>query len=271
MLPYITIGNRSVPMYAVMILAGVIAALLYYRHSIRRSDFPEADADLALIYNVIGVFLGAKLLWLATVWSEFLSELPYLFTSTQLFLQKYLAGGFVFYGGLFGGLLAAWLYCRINKLPFFELARVLMPVVPLFHAFGRLGCFFVGCCYGCVSEHFGLIFTHSEIAPNGVPLLPVQLVEAAGEFALFFLLARLSRKEESGRTLFSTWMICYAVLRFVLEFFRGDDYRGFLGVLSVSQFFSLIAVGLATVALVTNRAAPNCPETPSGTKKALCQ
>lgn len=266
MLPYITIGNRSVPMYAVMILAGVIAALLYYRHSIRRSDFPEADADLALIYNVIGVFLGAKLLWLATVWSGFLSELPYLFTSTQLFLQKYLAGGFVFYGGLFGGLLAAWLYCRINKLPFFELARVLMPVVPLFHAFGRLGCFFVGCCYGCVSEHFGLIFTHSEIAPNGVPLLPVQLVEAAGEFALFFLLARLSRKEESGRTLFSTWMICYAVLRFVLEFFRGDDYRGFLGVLSVSQFFSLIAVGLATVALVTNRATPNCPETPSGTK-----
>ena len=266
MLPYITIGNRSVPMYAVMILAGVIAALLYYRHSIRRSDFPEADADLALIYNVIGVFLGAKLLWLATVWSGFLSELPYLFTSTQLFLQKYLAGGFVFYGGLFGGLLAAWLYCRINKLPFFELARVLMPVVPLFHAFGRLGCFFVGCCYGCVSEHFGLIFTHSEIAPNGVPLLPVQLVEAAGEFALFFLLARLSRKEESGRTLFSTWMICYAVLRFVLEFFRGDDYRGFLGVLSVSQFFSLIAVGLAAVALVTNRAAPNCPETPSETK-----
>ena len=266
MLPYITMGNRSVPMYAVMILAGVIAALLYYRHSIRRSDFPEADADLALIYNVIGVFLGAKLLWLATVWSEFLSELPYLFTSTQLFLQKYLAGGFVFYGGLFGGLLAAWLYCRINKLPFFELARVLMPVVPLFHAFGRLGCFFVGCCYGCVSEHFGLIFTHSEIAPNGVPLLPVQLVEAAGEFALFFLLARLSRKEESGRTLFSTWMICYAVLRFVLEFFRGDEYRGFLGVLSVSQLFALIAVGLATVALVTNRATPNCPETPSGTK-----
>ena len=267
MLPYITLGNRSIPMYAAMILAGVIAALLYYRHSIRRSDFPEADAELALICSVVGVFLGAKLLWLATVWSEFTSELPYLFTSTQLFLQKYLAGGFVFYGGLFGGLLAVWLYCRINKLPFFELARVLMPVVPLFHAFERLGCFFMGCCYGCVSEHFGLVFTHSEVAPNGVPLFPVQLVEAAGEFALFFLLARLSRKGKNGRTLFSTWLICYAVLRFLLEFFRGDDYRGFLGVLSVSQFFSLIAVCLAAAALAANRRTPNRRGVPSETEK----
>lgn len=257
MLPYVSILGKPVPMYGMMILLGTAISLLYFKLCEKKRDFPEADAELALIYSVIGVIVGAKLLWLATVWPEFTKELPYLFTMPQAFLKKYLSGGFVFYGGLFGALFAAWLYCRVNKLSYFALARLLMPVVPLFHGFGRLGCFFMGCCYGRESEAFGIRFAHSEIAPNGVPLLPVQLIEAAAEFLLFFVLAWLAGKKESGKAIFCTWLLSYGVLRFVLEFFRGDDYRGFHGILSVSQVLSLAAVGLGAAILMHGRIASN--------------
>ena len=250
MLPYVSLFGRLIPMYGVMILLGAAVSLLYFRHLEKRSDFPEADAELALVYSVVGVFVGAKLLWLATVWPEFVEELPCLFSVPKEFLRKYLSGGFVFYGGLFGAFFAAWLYCRINKLSFFALARLLMPVVPLFHGFGRLGCFFMGCCYGCVSDTFGIRFTHSEIAPNGVALFPVQLIEAAAEFLLFFMLAGFAEKKGSGKAMFCTWLLSYGALRFVLEFFRGDKYRGFLGILSVSQILSLAAIVLGIVTLV---------------------
>lgn len=253
MLPYVSLFGKPVPMYGVMILLGTAASLLYVKLCLKKRGFPEADAELALIYSVIGVFIGAKILWLATVWEKFTAELPYLFTTPQAFLQKYLSGGFVFYGGLFGALFAAWLYCRVHKLSFFSLARLLMPVVPLFHGFGRLGCFFMGCCYGCRSDMLGVCYTHSEIAPNGIPLLPVQLIEAAAEFLLFFILVWLAKKKESGRTMFCTWLFSYGILRFILEFFRGDHYRGFWGVLSVSQVLSLIAVALGTMALLRSK------------------
>lgn len=253
MLPYIYVFGRAIPMYGVMILLGAAVSILYFKVCEKKRDFPEADAELALTYCVIGVIVGAKVLWLATVWPEFLAELPYLFTMPQAFLEKYLSGGFVFYGGLLGALLAAWLYCLANKLSFFELARSLMPMVPLFHGFGRIGCFFMGCCYGCVSDTFGIRFTRSEIAPNGIPLVPVQLIEAAAEFLLFFVLAYMARKKGSGKAIICVWLIGYGVLRLVLEFFRGDDYRGYLGTLSLSQLISLIVIGVACAVLLSAR------------------
>lgn len=253
MLPYIYVFDRLVPLYGVMILLGTVFSLLYLKLTQKHRDFPEADSELALIYCVIGAFLGAKILWLATVWSEFVSELPYLFSMPQAFVQKYLSGGFVFYGGLYGAFFAAWLYCVVCKLSYFELSRSLMPIVPLFHAFGRLGCFCMGCCYGCVSEQFGIAFAHSEIAPNGVPLLPVQLIEAFAEFLLFFVLMVLARKKGSGKRMLCVWLISYGILRFILEFFRADDYRGFLGILSLSQVISLISICWAVIMLLNRK------------------
>ena len=81
----------------------------------------------------------------------------------------------------------------------------------------------------------------------------MQLIEAVVEFLLFFVLAWLARKKDSGNVLFSTWLLSYGALRFVLEFFRGDDYRGFLGILSVSQALSFAAVILGIVTLIRSR------------------
>ncbi len=242
MYPYITVFDHSIPLYGIMIAVGVLVCLLYFRLSEPRRDFPPADAELALVYCVIGIFVGAKLLFLLTNLPQFIADLPYLFTYPELFIRTYFGSGFVFYGGFYGGVAAAAIYCKVTKLSFWELARSIVPLVPLFHMCGRIGCFLAGCCYGVENDVLGIAFTSSEVAPNGVPLLPVQLYEAAGEAVLFVLTALIVRRPHSGPQALSVWLIGYGVLRFLLEFLRGDDYRGFIGPLSISQVIALASI-----------------------------
>lgn len=253
MLPYLHFLDRDIPMYGIFVSVGIFAVILYHSLTIKKRNFPEADAQLSIIYGGVGAVIGAKILWLSTVWPAFIADIPCLFTQTNVFLQKYVSGGYVFYGGLYGALAAVWLYCRTQNLSFWGLMRCLMPIVPLFHGFGRLGCFCMGCCYGCPSERFGISFSRSFVAPNGIPLLPVQLMEAGCEFLLFVVLAKMAQKHCSGKNMFCLWFFSYGLLRFVLEFFRADDYRVFFGVLSLSQIISIITVIFSAVVFLENR------------------
>lgn len=242
MFPYLDFGKKSIPMYSIFTLIGVCLALLYFKVRKKQYKLPEADAELLLVYCFIGVFLGAKFLFLLTVLPELMSELHYLSSEPVAFLEKYLYSGFVFYGGLYGALLSGWIYCHVCKLDFYAFIQDLFPLFPLIHAFGRIGCFCMGCCYGCPSKRFGIAFSHSPIAPNGIPLLPVQLIEAVAELILFFFLNRISKRNNSGIVMLYSWMFSYGILRLILESFRGDDYRGFLGPLSTSQILSLFTI-----------------------------
>lgn len=105
MLPYIHILSREIPMYGIMAGVGVLLAVLYLKHAEKRYPKLEADAELAFIYGIVGAFVGAKALFLATVFPAFLADLPYLCTQTTAFFGKYLYAGFVFYGGLYGAVL----------------------------------------------------------------------------------------------------------------------------------------------------------------------
>ena len=239
MFPYFPIFGHTIPAYSLLSLTGVLLSLLYYLRARRHSAFPEADGELVIIYGVAGAFFGAKLLFLATVLPEFLRDFHFLFSETEIFLETYLYSGFVFYGGFYGMLLAAWIYCRHARLDFGECLRLLFPMIPLFHAFGRIGCFFMGCCYGKESSLLGIEFENSPIAPNHVPLIPVQLFEAAAELLLFFFTAFSAYRKKNGFFLLGIWLVAYGLIRFVTEFFRGDGYRGFIGALSLSQVISI--------------------------------
>lgn len=229
-------------MYGVMAAVGTVLAVFYLRRAEKRFSETAADAELVFIYGLIGMFVGAKLLSLLTALTELRADLPLLTSDMGAFFRKYLYAGFVFYGGLYGILLAVWLYAKLSGGKFALLMTAYLPIVPLIHGFGRLGCFCVGCCYGKPSERLGIAFTRSEIAPNGVPLLPVQLIEATLVFGLFFLLWQMSRRRTDGRRMLSWYLLLYSVGRFALEFFRGDTYRGFIGVLSVSQVIALLSL-----------------------------
>lgn len=241
MLPYVRIFGKPLPMYSIATLFGVALAVLYLKIRERSEKGLQADLELAFLYAWVGAAAGAKLLYLMICGRGFLSELPYLFTAPNAFLEKYLYSGFVFYGGLFGALSAVWLYCRFCCLELCRFTRVLLPLFPLIHSFGRVGCFCAGCCYGIpASAFFGVTFHHSPFAPNGEPLVPVQLMEAAAELVIFVILARKSALGKSGASMTGGYLAAYGILRFWLEFLRGDKYRGFIGAWSIAQYLSVI-------------------------------
>ena len=241
MMPYITIAalGITIPSYGLMVLIGVLVSLLYIWRAEKKSPLLDADIELTTIYAVIGTVVGAKVLYILTILPDFLEEMREVGLTSPEFYMKYLSGGFVFYGGFLGAFAGAYLYARFARISFDEVCTVLVPVVPLFHVFGRIGCFLEGCCYGMESERFGIAFTYSQVAPNGVPLLPVQLIESAAELLIFLILQVMLRKGHKGVSLLWTWAILYAITRFVLEFFRGDEYRGVIGGISLSQVISL--------------------------------
>ena len=258
MFPYFTLFGRQIPLYGTMAAVGMLLALVYLKLRTRRLPGPEeADVQLAFLFSALGAMVGARLLWLGTVLPEFLAELPLLQTEPLAFAYKYLSGGFVFYGGLYGALAGLVLYRRFSRgRSLAELLNLLFPCFPLIHGFGRIGCFCTGCCYGReTASPLGVVFHVSEVAPNGVPLLPVQLVEAGCELLLFALCAALARRGRDGRHILGLWLVCYALLRFTLEFFRGDAARGFVGPLSLSQLLSIptLLLGLWLLLRRTNR------------------
>ncbi len=178
-----------------------------------------------------------------------------------------ISGGLVFYGGALAFLGALRLGCRLTGLPPWPLVDAVCRYAPLGHAFGRLGCFFGGCCFGAVTEGpLGIRFPAGSpaflqhkadglLAPGAVASLPVhpsQLYEALGDLALFGLL-QLARARKGGLPpgrLATLYLAGYALLRFSLEFWRGDAIRGVYYGLSTSQYVALaVLVGAALVLL----------------------
>jgi len=135
-------------------------------------------------------------------------------------------------------------------------ADMYAPGIALGHVIGRLGCLLAGCCYGKQTTVAWAITFTSPVAqdnagtPLGVPLHPTQLYEAGAEALILALLLSTERKGRyfAGRT-FWLYMLLYAISRFIIEFFRGDE-RGAVGMFSTSQFISILLAPLAVVMLV---------------------
>lgn len=146
------------------------------------------------------------------------------------------------------------LYCGRHKgLSFQAVAGICTPAIPLFHAFGRIGCFFAGCCWGVECEG-GLAFPLSIAAPNGVPLFPVQLLEAGCNALLFFFLHKAAGWLRENWLLLPLYLACYGTVRFLLEFLRGDPSRG-IWLLSTSQWLALAAIFVGGLYLLCGKAA----------------
>ena len=192
MFPYLSIAGFEIPTYGLMVALGILASIAYLKVACKRAGLSytqEADAELALICGAVGCVIGAKLLYLLVSADQIARALESY--STLEVAWSLLSGGFVFYGGLIGAIVGVWAYARGARVSFDGLCAILVPIIPLFHCFGRIGCFLTGCCYG-VEWKYGLVFARSEIAPNDVPLFPVQLVEAAAEAVIFLIIWRRS-------------------------------------------------------------------------------
>ncbi len=161
------------------------------------------------------------------------------------------------------------LYPRFwRKLPTWNFFDVGMASVALAQGFGRIGCFLAGCCYGAVSHGpLAVTFTDSDFAPNHVPLVPTQLISSALDFLLCFFLIFYDRKLKKREGEVTAWyLILYSAGRFVLEFWRGDINRGFVGPLSTSQFMSIFTFLAGVILLVLRRKSKPVQENSSGTE-----
>jgi phosphatidylglycerol:prolipoprotein diacylglycerol transferase len=235
MLPYFEIFGRVVPMYGVCFVIGMgLAVLTAWLLARRFKEVPQIDVTCSAVYTGIGAVVGAKLLFIIV-------NLP-LIISGQLTLLQAFQGGFVFYGGLIGGVIGLFIYVKHYKLNAFKFFELYATIVPLGHSIGRVGCFFGGCCYGI--EYDGPLSVTYDMTigntPVGIPLFPVQLVEAALLLCLFFVVLFLYIKKRHLGIQVLTYGFVYCLLRFSLEFLRGDKERGALLGMSTSQFISLI-------------------------------
>lgn len=247
MLPYIHIIRRDVPVYGLLMMIGAALGWLLCMHRARRvaSFIPRKTVTRIYLLFGAGALIGAKIYSLALVWPYLAADLPYFWRDPQLFLEQYVYGGLVFYGGLIGGFLCVAYLLIARKATFSFLESVFLPAVPLVHGIGRVGCFCAGCCYGAPTDSwFGVCYPAGGLAPSGVPLVPVQLFEAAGDLVICGVLC-LPLYRRAGQRL-SAYLLLYGFLRFVTECFRGDAVRGIAGPLSGAQWISLvcIAVGL---------------------------
>lgn len=235
---YFDLFGREVPSYGLMIVIGVITANMIALVMIRYKKLDVYDFIILEAYCFLGAFIGAKMLYLIVSYDEIdwsrLGQIDY--------FNQLMQGGFVFYGGLIGGLLFVYMAGRIHKIESKEYINNFIFLIPYIHGFGRIGCFCVGCCYGLPYSGIGAVkFPGNSFAPSNVSLFPIQLVEALFLFVIAFTDGYLLIRKEWKYTV-ETYLLSYGVLRFVLEYFRYDEARGYFMGITTSQWISIFII-----------------------------
>lgn len=233
----ILINFGNIQIYSYPLLMGIAWGLSY--NLIKRN----------LIVNKLGLKGFNTVYWLTFIFAWIGSKVFFLLHSAgdqvELYMESsnfWLGGGFVFYGGFLFAACFLVVWTKLFKKYEFENLKYFIPVAPLSHAIGRVGCLLAGCCFGTTCDLPWAIYLHKEYRH------PVQLYEAIGLTIISFILFR-SIKNKNTNYIISFYLISYSLLRYVLEFFRGDKIRGLYTFGSTSQIVSL---SLILIVLIVN-------------------
>jgi phosphatidylglycerol:prolipoprotein diacylglycerol transferase len=238
-----SVGGWPVYAYGVLLAAAYLAGLQMAVVRARKRGLDGTKVMDLGIYLIIAALVGAKLMLVIV-------DFDYFRAQPRELLSLVRAGG-VFYGGLIAALIAAIWLVRRYRFSLWTTADLFAPGIALGHVIGRLGCLLAGCCYGkATTVPWGIVFTDPAAAANvGTPLgerlHPTQLYDAGAELIILIVLLVTERRGKPfpGRT-FWLYMLLYAISRFVVEFYRGDE-RGVLMGVSTSQFVSIVIAPLA--------------------------
>lgn len=260
------LGALTIRWYGVFFALGFLAGYQLVVWRGRRSPVgAERAGDLA-VFAIIGGVLGARALYVAQNAAYFMPR-----PLEMLAIHK---GGLVFYGGFIGAALALVGICRWRKIRVGDVGDVFAPALPLAHAFGRIGCLLNGCCFGipwegpgavdysgnaevCYSQ-YRLGWSESATDP-ALPVFPVQLLDAVLNIVIMAVLLLFERRRPRRGALFPLYLILYTLMRFGVEFLRGD-YAGGVGIFTPGQFVCLLLFPVAVVWFV--RAQRRCGSEP---------
>ena len=233
-----------------------------------RKTGQDADRLTSLLtWLMLSAVFGARTAYVLEHWHAEFAASPWSILRVD-------QGGLMFYGGLIAAALVLVLYARTYRQHLFEITDLVLAVVPLGHAFGRVGCFMHGCCYGKLTHVcIGVAFPKespawweqasavppliAQTAEQSLPVIPTQLIEAGANALLFAVLFALYPKRRQRRGFITgCYLISYALLRFVIEYLRGDP-RLAVGPFSISQTISLglLSLGLFCLAYARRGAA----------------
>jgi phosphatidylglycerol:prolipoprotein diacylglycerol transferase len=181
--------------------------------------------------------------FVTTYWNQEFAGKPF---SEVFMIQN---GGLVYYGGLIGAAVAAFIYLAWKKLPLWKILDILAPSAALGSVFGRLGCLMNGCCFGHPCDLPWAVHFPPEHETHGIAVHPTQVYDALLNLGLYFALAWWFRRKKFDGQIFAAYLMAYAVIRSVAELFRGDYPADHIhaGLLTSAQMVSLpvLATGMA--------------------------
>lgn len=212
-----------------IILLGFTASVITYVISKKYNKFYLSTLLKTVIPTLIGAAIGARLF----------SAITLLTVSEQPFWYNLVYGGSVFYGGVIGGAIGLCIICLIKLCEVLVFSDLIVTILPIGHAIGRIGCYCNGCCYG--SQYDGFLAVDYVVDGVNMSVFPTWFVEACFCLIIFIYFQLIHKTNTSGvRT--AIYCITYSVYRFIIEFMRGDEIRGFVGSLSSSQLISIFVL-----------------------------
>ncbi len=256
------IWNFPINTYGVFLALAFLAAIVVTVKLAERDGLPKQKIYDLCLWLLLSSLIGSKFLMLFT-------EPEYRQNPRLLFSLDFLRSGGVFYGGLVGAVVVAYLLMRHWKLPWWTTADACAPGIALGLFFGRQGCFSAGCCWGKPTTlPWGVQFTQAGHEVTDVPinahLHPTQLYESFAMLIVFFFLIWLHKRKKFSGQVILTFAVIYATVRFLIEFVRDDPRGDILGLtsltgLSTSQMIGLIVGVCALITLVVRwrRATPS--------------
>lgn len=240
MYPKIHIWNSDIPTYSICVIVGITVSIFLLNHLLLERLILRKYIGAYLI-SCVGLLIGAKCF-------GFLSKLLGTYDSTGIWEWKgsFLHSGIVYLGGLLGYLGTLRILCCFKGRNWNEISNITAVIIPLFHVFGRIGCFFGGCCYGAESNSL-IAIPYRIVLEDGqwVNRIPVQLMESIVELCLFVLCyywykKKIKKEKEWNSQMLSWYLLLYSIWRFIIEFWRDDDVRGVFGCISFSQIISVL-------------------------------
>jgi phosphatidylglycerol:prolipoprotein diacylglycerol transferase len=246
--------------YGLMVLVGVIAGLLMAVHRAKQVGFPpDTILSMAFSFLLCGI-IGGRMFYVIEYWnSHFKSDN---WRETVINILKFTEGGLVIYGALIGSAAAGIWYVWRHKLPLLAVSDLVAPSLLIGLAFGRIGCFLNGCCYGGECDlpwavtfprdslpymeqydagKFGDLATlnPANLPARSLPVHPTQLYSAIDAALLcWFLWSYYPYRRRDGEVT-ALMLTLHPISRFLLEVIRVDESAVFGTGLSISQNFSI--------------------------------
>ncbi len=243
MYPEYKLFGLKLPTWGTMVAIGVLCLVGVMFYFFKKEKISDAKIDRLLILTA----LSGLVMYLAAMFFDALWHNIKEYRETGTFVWEW--WGVTFSGGLVGALITYfigyWFLFRKERYKIFYYLNFIITGVVITHAFGRIGCFLGGCCYGKeTTSWLGINYPVDQIYDGTkwinvyAKVYPTQLFEAGFLFILFIVLFFFIKKNQ-----LRYYLISYGVFRFLIEFFRGDD-RGntIFGIISPSQFLSIIMI-----------------------------